>query len=301
MVAPRSLSGARPALSAASRALATISPPPRATRARQRAAAEGDRRGRGEHHLGEHDDRGPVGRRAGPRRTAAPGCRRGRATVSPADRQPASRLRAGAGQRTCAARREHAGHARRRRSRRRGTSPAPGLPRAASASRRSITLLSANEKPPTSAEPVGERARQRQPARRSCAPSASLAAAARARSPRRPAPSTVRSAAAAVKRSPSSDAGEQHGPERHQVEQQDDADDVADDHAPAERGVGEAGGGDQQPERRRAQHLAERPRPDGDDQRSRRACRSAPWPRADAAPRPAASGTATTRCPRPRR
>jgi hypothetical protein len=64
-------------------------------------------------------------------------------------------------------------------------------------------------------------------------------------------------------------AREQHGPERHQIEEQHHADHVADDDRPVEGGVGAARRDDQQPERRRVQQLADRFRADCRDREAR--------------------------------
>ena len=99
MVAPsrRAQRVQRPGASAASRAPATISAPPSGERERQRAAAEGDRRERREHHLGEHDDRGPVRRQSRRAVLQRRGCRRGRRRVSAAGQQPARPAARGGG------------------------------------------------------------------------------------------------------------------------------------------------------------------------------------------------------------
>ena len=112
-------------------------------------------------------------------------------------------------------------------------------------------------------QPVGERDRQGQP----CAPAARGGR-------RRRGPEDDRRAGGA-KRDPEGrrtveplaedEAGEHDGPDRHQVEEQHDADDVADDDRPVEGGVGDARGQHQQPERWRAQQLARRLRPRGRD------------------------------------
>ena len=199
---------------------------------------------------------------AAPRRTAAPGCRRGRARQRRATGRsqpptPAAAMRTAPLAREAA--RERAGDQ-----------------GAADEHRQRPAFLGPRRLAPQ--HHVVEREREAADARRARRRASAAAAApsapprgrpprATARSLRRPGPSTVRSAARAVKRSPSSEPRQQHRPERHQVEQQHDADDVADHHAPVERGVGGAGGRDQDPERRRAQHLADGARPQRDDHR----------------------------------
>ena len=137
-----------------------------------------------------------------------------------------------------------------------------------SASRRSMTLFSAKEKPPSDGQPVRERARQRQPGQPCCGPQHDR----RAGDAEHHAQRRQRAEAFLQHQ-----ARQQHGPQRHEVEQQHDPDDVADDDGPVERGVGGAGGHDQDPERRRAQDLPDRARSraddddagDGEDQRGR--------------------------------
>ena len=132
-------------------------------------------------------------------------------------------------------------------------------------------------------EREAEAARQRQPVRqrsrgtgqaarrRSCS---TIATPARA--------STRRSSAPARRPLAQQRPGQQHGPRRHQVEQQHHAHHVADGHRPVEADVGHARRGHQQPQQRLAARSRARRRAAGQQAGQRHAGRSARWPTADA-------------------